>query len=76
MPARGPDGPGRPGDGALKAGSHATPTHEPRQDRKVAAVSGRWRVPWGGLAGATAPSGDRAVRSSKAGCTVTTFFSS
>jgi len=27
---------------ALMAGAHAMVTHEPRQDRKVAAVSGFW----------------------------------
>src|SRR5436309_11079342 len=48
--------------GALRAGSRATPTCEPRQDRKVAAVSGRWRVPRGCLAGATGLLSDRAVR--------------
>src|SRR5438034_8712823 len=52
----------RSGYGALKAGSRATPTCEPRQDRKVAAVSGRWRVPRGYLTGATDPLSDRAVR--------------
>ncbi len=34
-------------------GSHATPTCEPGQIRKEAAVSGPWRVPWVHLAGAT-----------------------
>src|SRR5436309_2764035 len=47
---------------ALKAGSRATPTCESRQDRKVAAVSGRWRVPRGYLTGATGLLSDRAVR--------------
>lgn len=32
-------------------------------------------MPWGSLAGATAPAGDRVVRSSTAGCTVTTSLS-
>src|SRR2546426_12830745 len=53
--------------GALKAGSRATPTCEPRQDRKVAAVSGRWRVPRGRLAGATGLSSDRVVRRQRRG---------
>ena len=39
----------------MKVGSHATPILEPGQGRKAAAVRGSWRVPWGDLAGATAP---------------------
>src|SRR2546422_11570073 len=57
----------RSGDGALKAGSRATSTCEPRQDRKVAAVSGSWWVPRGCLAGATGPLSDRAVRGQRRG---------
>ena len=38
---------GSPGHGALKVGSCATPTREPGQVRKEAAVSGPWRVPRG-----------------------------
>ena len=74
MLAFGPHGPGRPGNGALKAGSRATPTCETRQDRKVAAVSGRWRVPRERLAGATVPV-ERPSRAFVNGeCTVTTFL--
>src|SRR5213593_943126 len=57
----------RPGNGALKAGSRATPTYEPRQIRKEAAVSGRWWVPRGCLTGATGPCDDRAAPWSTAG---------
>src|SRR5206468_129133 len=57
----------RPGNGALKAGSRATPTYEPRQVRKEAAVSGRWWVPRGCLTGATGPCDDRAVSWTTAG---------
>jgi hypothetical protein len=36
----------------MKVGSYAMGTHEPRQVREEAAVSGHFRVPWGSLAGA------------------------
>src|SRR5712691_2538475 len=55
MLAFGPPVRDRPGNGASKAGSRATSTCEPRQDRKVAAVSGPWWVPRGRLTGATSP---------------------
>src|SRR5438876_840152 len=48
-------------------GSCATPTCEPRQVRKEAAVSRRWRVPQGGLAGAAGRKSARVLRSSTAG---------
>src|ERR671918_932358 len=46
----------------MKAGSRATPSREPRQARKGAAVSGTRRVPRGRLAGATGSESDRVVR--------------
>ena len=45
----------RRGSAALKAGSGAARTCEPRQDRKVATVSGNPWVPSGHLAGASDP---------------------
>ena len=53
---------GSSGHGALMVWSHVTSVREPGQVRKEAAVSGRRRVPWVRLAGATDPGGARAVR--------------
>src|SRR5580765_1173448 len=57
------------------AGSCATPTCETRQVRKEAAVSRRWRVPQGNLAGAAGPVSARVLCVVDDGCAVTTFVS-